>query len=301
MHTVATAPASPSPSGEATITIAGHLYSASQVHTFAHGAAILAGFFLLSYLALVVFPKFAARRYSPAPASAMPHRALALAPERPFAARPPATHAPKASTSEPPLPTPMSPPPEYHSRPSTPVVPVPAPPAPFTPAAWAATTRLHGIADRTVGAAPAPMPLAARYFPFPNDAQVAVTVPLAKEFPWVHETHDFGLVTRRIPASAYRTASFARPPSVVLLEGLARKLNLKYAEGGAGRRSVGAGRRPFSAVFAGARGSKVLSGQLSSGVKEKAASKARVGPGRKAISKAAGKENANVRVPVPAN
>ncbi|KAJ7136198.1 hypothetical protein C8R46DRAFT_1322345, partial [Mycena filopes] len=227
-----------------------------------------------------------------------PHRALALAPERPFAPRPPATHAPKASTSERPLPTePMSPPPEYHSRAATPVsVSVPAPPAPFTPAAWAATTRLHRIADRTVGAAPAFMPLAARYFPFPSpEPQLQV------EFPWVHETHDFGLVTRRIPASAYRTASFARPPSVVLLEGLARKLNLKYAEGGAGRRSVGAGRRPFSAVFAGARGNKVLSGQLSSGVKEKAASKARVGPGGKAISKAAGKENANARVPVPAN
>jgi hypothetical protein len=42
------------------ITIAGHLYTAAQVHAFLKGAAIFAGFLLFSYLALVTVPKMLA-------------------------------------------------------------------------------------------------------------------------------------------------------------------------------------------------------------------------------------------------
>ncbi|KAJ7023566.1 hypothetical protein C8F04DRAFT_1304768 [Mycena alexandri] len=245
MPTLITTLSLPSPSAESTIAIAGHLYSASQVRTFVRGAGILTAFFLLSYLALVVFPN----RTAPP----------ARVPERPFAPRPTAPHASKASTSERAAASP--PQQQQYDRLLTPAS--APPPYPYTSVAWTAATRIHRIADTVVGAAPASMPLASRRIPSDaGDSDAPHQV-----FPWVPVTHDFGLVRRRIPPSAYRTAAFPRPPSVAVLEGLARKLNLKYVDGngnGGGVKtrtksqlSVSMRRRPFSAVFYGAQGAKV--------------------------------------------
>ncbi|KAJ7758298.1 hypothetical protein B0H16DRAFT_649938 [Mycena metata] len=304
MPTLVTRPPLPSPSAESTIAIAGRLYSASQVHTFIRGAAILTIFFFFSYLALVVFPKFAARGYPLAPAIAASHRQPAPIPERPFSPRPIAS---KASTGER---SAVSPPQQQQYECNRPPSPIPVsspPPYPYTPVVWTAVTHIHRIADTVIGAAPASMPLAARRIPSHAGPQTAPhQVQLV--FPWVPATHDFGLVRRRIPPSAYRTTTFPRPPSAVLLEGLARKLNLQYVDG-SGKSgvvktrtkslvSVSVRRRPFSAVFYGAQGNNfTVDGRKNAkggNGKDKTADNASVGRGWK--RSATRKENSQVPI-----
>ncbi|KAJ7866479.1 hypothetical protein B0H13DRAFT_2670736 [Mycena leptocephala] len=209
-----TPPSNPSPMAPLTaatagmITIAGHLYTAAQVHAFLKGAAILAVFLLFSYLALVTVPKMLA----PSPTSVKEQaRALTPAstqssPETPFAPRPCASpRAPARSASHrrhtvsssakasPPRPRPR-PLPHFHLAQH---------PSPLSPTIWAALAHLHRAADLLVGAHPGALPLAARL------SQTTQS----KAFPWVPSTHVFGLVRPRLSPGGKAT----KPAAVLLL------------------------------------------------------------------------------------
>ncbi|KAJ7653986.1 hypothetical protein DFH06DRAFT_1416799 [Mycena polygramma] len=216
------------------ITLAGHIYTAAQVHIFLRGAGLLAGFFLFSYLALVTLPKLALRsRPRPERGTSTP-----TAPEHPFSTRPRALTAraymgptpprgpagnrratitsaaktrPPAQASQHSPPPPLYP--EYHA-PAPHKLHVPANArthsGPFSPPIWAALTHLHRTADAgvTPRLCPSKVSLRAPASALGSDGQQAHLSDGSSEarrlkhvherFPWVSPTHVFGLVRPRL-------------------------------------------------------------------------------------------------------
>ncbi|KAJ7108393.1 hypothetical protein C8R43DRAFT_1140057 [Mycena crocata] len=187
------------------VSIAGHAFSAGQVREFLRGSAIVVGFLLFSYLALVTFPKLAASRANTDVRRRLPSdsnsrrpepkytstvlEAPSLSPSSPFAPRPPPGSLRKTTDVH-----------RYHDSRSSHILrernhsrqvattQIPSPQLHnLSP-----TEHLHRIADAIVGA----HPTAAR---FPHShASLPQQMPL--DFPWVpapaaaHSKFRFGLV-----------------------------------------------------------------------------------------------------------